>query len=63
MDFTLTEEQQMITDSLGKYLQNELKPVVREYRDYQYHIRLTNHVTQWQIRQLGSLWCAVRTLP
>jgi alkylation response protein AidB-like acyl-CoA dehydrogenase len=33
MDFTLTEEQQMITDSLGKYLQNELKPVVQEYRD------------------------------
>ncbi len=33
MDFTLTEEQQMITDSLGKYLQNELKPIVQEYRD------------------------------
>jgi alkylation response protein AidB-like acyl-CoA dehydrogenase len=33
MDFTLSEEQQMITDSLGKYLQKELKPIVREYRD------------------------------
>jgi len=33
MDFTLSEEQQMITDSLSKYLQNELKPVVQEYRD------------------------------
>jgi len=33
MDFTLTEEQQMIVDSLGKYAQNELKPIAQEYRD------------------------------
>jgi alkylation response protein AidB-like acyl-CoA dehydrogenase len=33
MDFTLTDEQQMIVDSLGKYAQNELKPIVEKYRD------------------------------
>ena len=33
MDFTLTEEQQMIVDSLGKYAQNELRPIAEEYRD------------------------------
>tara|TARA_B110000240_G_scaffold128000_2_gene142319 strand:- start:3021 stop:4166 length:1146 start_codon:yes stop_codon:yes gene_type:complete len=33
MDFTLTEEQQMIVDSLGKYAINELKPIALEYRD------------------------------
>ena len=33
MDFTLSEEQQMIVDSLGKYAQNELKPIAEEYRD------------------------------
>ena len=33
MDFTLSEEQQMIVDSLGKYAQNELKPIAQEYRD------------------------------
>ena len=33
MDFTLTEEQQMIVDSLGKYAQNELEPVARKFRD------------------------------
>ena len=33
MDFTLTEEQQMIVNSLGKYAQNELKPIAEEYRD------------------------------
>ncbi|MEH6592308.1 MAG: acyl-CoA dehydrogenase family protein [Halioglobus sp.] len=33
MDFTLSEEQQMIVDSLGKYAQNELKPIAAEYRD------------------------------
>ena len=33
MDFTLTEEQQMIVDSLGKYVGNELEPTVKEYRD------------------------------
>ncbi|MFK7733276.1 MAG: acyl-CoA dehydrogenase family protein [Pseudomonadales bacterium] len=33
MDFTLTEEQQMIVDSFSKYLENELKPVAQEYRD------------------------------
>ena len=33
MDFTLTEEQQMIVDSLGKYAIKELKPIALEYRD------------------------------
>ncbi|MFK7731795.1 MAG: acyl-CoA dehydrogenase family protein [Pseudomonadales bacterium] len=33
MDFSLTQEQQMIVDSFSKYLQNELKPVALEYRD------------------------------
>ncbi|MEP1473015.1 MAG: acyl-CoA dehydrogenase family protein [Halieaceae bacterium] len=33
MDFSLTEEQQMIVDSLGKYARNELKPLAEEYRD------------------------------
>jgi hypothetical protein len=33
MDFQLTEEQQMIVESLGKYARNELDPVSREYRD------------------------------
>ena len=33
MDFQLTEEQQMIVDSLGKYVQNELEPISRECRD------------------------------
>ena len=33
MDFQLTEEQQMIVDSLGKYARNELKPISEEYRD------------------------------
>ena len=33
MDFTLTEEQQMIVDSLGKYAENELKPIAQQYRD------------------------------
>jgi len=33
MDFTLTEEQQMIVDSLRKYAQNELKPIAKDYRD------------------------------
>jgi alkylation response protein AidB-like acyl-CoA dehydrogenase len=33
MDFQLTEEQQMIVDSLGKYARQELKPVVEKYRD------------------------------
>ncbi len=33
MDFTLTEEQQMIVDTLGKYAENELKPIARQYRD------------------------------
>ena len=33
MDFTLTEEQQMIVDSRGKYAENELKPIAQEYRD------------------------------
>ena len=33
MDFTLSEEQQMIVDSLGKYARNELKPISEEYRD------------------------------
>ena len=33
MDFQLTEEQQMIVDTLGKYAQNELKPIAEEYRD------------------------------
>ena len=33
MDFTLTEEQQMIIDSLGKYAENELKPIAFEFRD------------------------------
>ena len=28
MDFKLTEEQQMIVDSLGKYAEKELKPIV-----------------------------------
>lgn len=33
MDFTLTEEQQMIVDTLGKYAENELKPIAQQYRD------------------------------
>mgnify|MGYP001825029892 FL=1 len=33
MDFTLSEEQQMIVDSLGKYARNELKPLAAGYRD------------------------------
>ena len=33
MDFTLSEEQQMIVESLGKYARNELDPTVKEYRD------------------------------
>jgi alkylation response protein AidB-like acyl-CoA dehydrogenase len=33
MDFRLSEEQQMIVDSLGKYAQNELKPIAGQYRD------------------------------
>jgi len=33
MDFTLTEEQLMIVDSLGKYAIKELKPIALEYRD------------------------------
>jgi alkylation response protein AidB-like acyl-CoA dehydrogenase len=33
MDFTLSEEQQMIVDSLGKYARNELKPIAVKYRD------------------------------
>ena len=33
MDFQLTEEQQMIVESLGKYARNELEPVSKEYRD------------------------------
>jgi alkylation response protein AidB-like acyl-CoA dehydrogenase len=46
MDFTLSEEQQMITDSLSKYLQNELKPMVQEYRD-----RLIPKETMLEIQQ------------
>ena len=33
MDFTLTEEQQLIVDSLGKYAENELNPIAQQYRD------------------------------
>ena len=33
MDFQLTEEQQMIVDSLRKYAGNEVTPVAQEYRD------------------------------
>jgi len=33
MDFQLTEEQQMIVDSLAKYANNELESIAREYRD------------------------------
>lgn len=33
MDFRLSEEQQMVVDSLGKYAQNVLKVVAAEYRD------------------------------
>ena len=33
MDFQLTEEQQMIVDSLGKYARNELEPISRKFRD------------------------------
>ena len=33
MDFTLSEEQQMIVESLGKYARNELEPTVKEFRD------------------------------
>lgn len=33
MNFQLSEEQQMIVDSLGKYAQNEIKPIAEEYRD------------------------------
>lgn len=33
MDFALTEEQQMIVDSLGKYADKELGPIALQYRD------------------------------
>ena len=33
MNFELTEEQQMIVDSLGKYARNELETISRKYRD------------------------------
>ena len=33
MDFALTEEQQMIVESLGKYARNELKGIAAQYRD------------------------------
>ena len=33
MDFTLSEEQTMIVDSLRKYLQNEIKPIAGDYLD------------------------------
>ena len=33
MDFTLSEEQQMIVESLGKYARNELESTVKVYRD------------------------------
>ena len=33
MDFSLSEEQRMIVDSLGRYALNELKPIALEYRD------------------------------
>lgn len=33
MNFSLTQEQQMIVDSLGKFALNELKPVAQAYRD------------------------------
>ncbi len=33
MDFSLTEEQQMLVDSFSKYAENEIKPVALQYRD------------------------------
>ena len=33
MDFALSEEQQMIVDSLGKYARNELAPIAAQFRD------------------------------
>lgn len=33
MDFTLSEEQQMLIDSFSRYAENELKPVALEFRD------------------------------
>jgi len=33
MDFSLTQEQHMIVDTLERYALNELKPVAQEYRD------------------------------
>ena len=33
MDFSLTQEQQMIVDSFSKYAQEEVKPFAERYRD------------------------------
>jgi alkylation response protein AidB-like acyl-CoA dehydrogenase len=33
MDFSLTEEQQMIVDTFSKYAENEIKPLAEKYRD------------------------------
>jgi alkylation response protein AidB-like acyl-CoA dehydrogenase len=33
VDFALSEEQQMIVDSLGKYARNELAPIAAQFRD------------------------------
>ena len=33
MDFSLTEEQQMIVDSFSRYAENEIKPIALKYRD------------------------------
>ncbi|MEP0200849.1 MAG: acyl-CoA dehydrogenase family protein [Halioglobus sp.] len=33
MDFSLTQEQQMIVDSLGRYALNELQPIAKAHRD------------------------------
>lgn len=33
MDFSLTEEQQMVVDSFSKYAENEIKPIALKYRD------------------------------
>ena len=44
MDFTLTEEQQMIVDSLGKYAQTELKPIQERAEEFSANPALVRNI-------------------